>query len=120
MENNISVSAVNKYKELEAKLMKIFEEAEIPTVTAESDSESLQNNNLFMKGYMTGFNELYEYSKELRFLLDRAVDTIKTADCGNACIVCAKNVSGEGIRLCDGNFKWLYQDRADKVLHIVD
>ena len=113
MENT---NAIKDYKELEAVLLKILDDEGYPKIEASKPMDSVEANNLFMRGYMTGFNELYGTVKELRDVLRKAVDVIKTTGCANPCIFCTKNTKKYGRSCCDGFFVWDYQQTAERLL----
>lgn len=113
MENT---NAIKDYKELEAVLLKILDDEGYPKIEASKPMDSVEANNLFMRGYMTGFNELYGTVKALRDMLQKAVDAIQTAGCGNPCIHCANNNVMHGMSCGHHSFRWEYQSAADKLL----
>lgn len=117
MENLINKMATDNYSELEDVLRKILDDEGYPKLEAAKPMDSVEANNLFMRGYMTGFNEHYSLVKELRMALADAIETIQARGCANPCIMCAKDCrTPQGRSKCDGLFEYVYLRRAERLL----
>lgn len=112
---NVQNVGIEHYKEVEAILTKILSEEGYPKPES-STMDSIESNNIFMRGYMTGFNELYGLTKELRRVLAIATGVIQTAGCNSSCIHCTKNTTTHGKWDCDGVFEWDYKKYAAKLI----